>query len=182
MRNNESYKMNQQPNVIFGLLSVCLAYHGFIVHSNSRYKHIGTLSVYVSARLSLEAYQHVKMWFELQIFFLLPIFAAFVVFYFWGMKRLYSLQAEGIPCLEPVFPLGNMNGIGTKVHIVERNREIYEAFKKSHKIAGFYSMLRPTIMLLDLDLIKDVLIKDFNNFTDRGIYYHEEADPVSANM
>jgi cytochrome P450 family 6 len=43
-------------------------------------------------------------------------------------------------------------------------------------------MLKPTVMLLDLDLIKNVLIKDFNIFTDRGVYYNENADPVSAHM
>lgn len=84
--------------------------------------------------------------------------------------------------MPPSFPLGNFNGIGRSVHIVERNKEIYDAFKKEHKFAGFYSMLKPTVTLIDLDLIKNVLIKDFNNFVDRGVYYNEDSDPVSAHM
>lgn len=119
------------------------------------------------------------MLFQLFGYVLLPLLVAF---YIWGRRKLNSLQEKGIPCLEPSFPLGNMNGIGSKVHIVERNQEIYEAFKKVDKIAGFYSMLRPTLLLIDLDLIKNVLIKDFNNFTDRNVYYNKDADPVSANM
>lgn len=84
--------------------------------------------------------------------------------------------------MEPSFPLGNMNGVGKKIHLVERQQEIYEAFKKRDKIAGFYSLLKPTLMILDLNLLKNIMIKDFNNFTDRDVYYNEDSDPVSAHM
>jgi cytochrome P450 family 6 len=120
-----------------------------------------------------------KMFFQLLVYVLIP---SLVAFYVWGKKRLNSLQEKGISCLEPSFPLGNMNGVGSKVHIVDRLQEIYEAFKKRDKLAGFYSMLKPTVVLIDLDLIKHVVIKDFNNFADRGVYSNEDADPVSAHM
>lgn len=117
--------------------------------------------------------------FQILVYILIPsLFAIYV----WGKKRLNSLQAKGILYLEPSFPLGNMSGIGQTVHFVDRNQEIYEAFKKRDKIAGFYSMLKPTLLLLDLDLIKNVLIRDFNNFTDRNVYSNEDSDPVSAHM
>lgn len=119
------------------------------------------------------------MFFQVIAYVLVPLIS---VFFFWAKRRLNSLQAKGILCLEPSFPLGNLHGVGKTVHFVERHQEVYEAFKASDKIAGFYSMLKPTVMLLDLDLIKNVLIKDFNIFTDRGVYYNENADPVSAHM
>lgn len=130
-------------------------------------------------RFSSLSTRTVEMFFQVILYFVLPLLVAF---YVWGKKQLNSLQDKGFPCLPPSFPLGNMNGIGTKVNIVERNQEVYEAFKKSHKIAGFYSMLKATVMPLDLDLIKNILIKDFNNFTDRGVYYNKDVDPVSAHM
>lgn len=119
------------------------------------------------------------MLFQILVYVLVPLCLAF---YFWSVKKLHSLQAKGILCLEPSFPLGNMKGVGSTVHIVDRTQEIYEAFKKRDKIAGFYSLLKPTMVLLDLDLIKDVLIKDFNNFADRGVYSNKDSDPVSAHM
>lgn len=117
----------------------------------------------------------------LKIIFCVPV-PLVLAFYFWGKKKLNAVQEKGIPCLEPSFPLGNMKGVGISVSMNERSQEIYEACKKRDKIAGFYSLLWPTIMLTDLDLIKTVLIKDFNNFTDRGLYHNAEADPVSAHV
>lgn len=119
------------------------------------------------------------MLFQLLVYVLIP---SCFVFFLWGKKKLNSLQAKGVLCLEPSFPLGSMNGVGRTVHLVDRTQEIYDAFKKRDKIAGFYMLLKPTIMLLDLDLIKNVLIKDFHNFTDRGVYSNKDSDPVSAHM
>jgi cytochrome P450 family 6 len=119
------------------------------------------------------------MFFQFVAYVLVPLILTFVV---WSKRRLNLLQAKGILCLEPSLPLGNLNGVGNTVHFVERHQEVYEAFKARDKIAGFYAMLKPTVMLLDLDLIKSVLIKDFHIFTDRGVYYNEDADPVSAHM
>lgn len=115
-------------------------------------------------------------------FFLYVLVSAFVAFYFWAKQKLNSLQSQGIQCIEPSFPLGNMKDVGKSVHIIERQQEIYEKFKGKAKVAGFYMMLKPAIQLIDLDLIKQVLVKDFNKFVNRGTYYHKEADPVSAHM
>jgi cytochrome P450 family 6 len=124
-------------------------------------------------------FQRVKMFFQ---FFVYVLFPSFLVFYFWAKQKLNTLQSKGILCLEPSFPLGNMKDVGKKVHLVERNQEIYEAFKSKDKLAGFYMMLKPSLLLIDLDLIKQVLVKDFNKFVNRGVYYNEDGDPVSAHM
>lgn len=119
------------------------------------------------------------MLFQIVVYVFVPLALAFFV---WAKQKLKSLQAKGILCLEPSFPMGNLSGVGKDVHFLERFQEIYEAFKGRDKLAGFYSLLKPAVVLLDLDLIKSILIKDFNNFTDRNVYYNEDADPVSAHM
>lgn len=49
-------------------------------------------------------------------------------------------------------------------HIVEAVKSKF----KGEKFAGFHLMQYPTTMRLDMDIIKNVLIKDFNNSTHRN--------------
>lgn len=47
-------------------------------------------------------------------------------------------------------------------------KELYESYP-NEKVIGIYQMTTPCLMVRDLDIIKRVLIKDFDNFVDRGI-------------
>ncbi|CAD7079475.1 unnamed protein product [Hermetia illucens] len=40
----------------------------------------------------------------------------------------------------------------------------------------------PAVIATDLDFIKDVLIRDFNYFTDRGVPHNEKIDPLTGNL
>lgn len=46
------------------------------------------------------------------------------------------------------------------------------------KYCGIFLVTVPTYMVLDLELLKQVMTKDFNHFVDRGIYTNEKDDPV----
>lgn len=49
-------------------------------------------------------------------------------------------------------------------------------------VAGVYIFIQRQVFIMDLDLIKQILVKDFNIFTNRGIYHNEKDDPLSANL
>lgn len=88
---------------------------------------------------------------------------------------------RGVPCLPPSYILGNLDCVGVKIHAMINLQMIYENFKDKHKYCGLYLLQTPRLVLIDLDVIKNVLIKDFHNFADRGVF-HDENDPLSEHL
>ncbi|KPJ01420.1 Cytochrome P450 6B1 [Papilio xuthus] len=58
-------------------------------------------------------------------------------------------------------------------------KSIYDEFP-NEKVVGIYRMTTPSILLRDLDIIKNVLIKDFESFADRGVEF--SIDGLGANI
>lgn len=49
-------------------------------------------------------------------------------------------------------------------------------------MVGLYARSSPILLIRDLDLIKDVLIKDFSTFSGRGIRVNTNAEPLSQHL
>ncbi|KAJ8883270.1 hypothetical protein PR048_015112 [Dryococelus australis] len=49
-------------------------------------------------------------------------------------------------------------------------------------VVGFFELLKPVLMIRDLDLIKEILVREFPSFHDRGLFIDEKVDPLSANL
>lgn len=93
-------------------------------------------------------------------------------FIYWYFKFAFSYwKFKNVPFVPPSFPHGNIKGLGSKIHPAFVTQKIYNKLKGSDKFCGVYFFTRPVALLLDLDLIKSVLVKDFANFMDRGLYY-----------
>lgn len=56
----------------------------------------------------------------------------------------------------------------TKVSVGDYMTEVYNVYKDEPMI-GIFIWTTPVLIVKDLDLIKDILIKDFSVFGDRGI-------------
>lgn len=50
------------------------------------------------------------------------------------------------------------------------------------KYIGMFQFGTPTVMLLEPQIIKQFLIKDFQHFTDRGFTYDDSKEPLTANL
>ncbi|EDW10108.2 probable cytochrome P450 317a1 [Drosophila mojavensis] len=59
---------------------------------------------------------------------------------------------------------------------------IYNKFKGSGPFCGFYALLQPRALALDRELIRQIMIKNFWNFNDRGIYCNQKSDPLSGDL
>lgn len=91
-------------------------------------------------------------------------------------------RRRGIPYEEPAFLLGNIKDVGTKRHLYEPLREVYDKFKGSGPFCGFFLLVQPVAMVLDLDLAKNILIKDFHHFDNRGVFHNPRDDPLTGNL
>ncbi|XP_031618769.1 cytochrome P450 6a9-like [Contarinia nasturtii] len=102
---------------------------------------------------------------------------------YWYLKKSFSYwQSRNIPCNEPLIPYGNIKGLGKIISFVHFTQTYYTQFKGTSKFCGIYFFTRPIALLLDLDLIKHILVKDFAIFNDRSFYYNEKDDPLSAHL
>ncbi|KAH8275378.1 hypothetical protein KR026_006051, partial [Drosophila bipectinata] len=92
-------------------------------------------------------------------------------------------RRRGIPHDHPNPLFGNIKDWPTKRHIATIFRDYYEKYKGSgYPYAGFFFFFTRTAVVTDLDLVKRVIIKDFNHFENRGVFYNEIDDPLTGNL
>lgn len=101
----------------------------------------------------------------------------------WLTHHQYSFWKKcKIVYVNPQFPFGNLKGVGSEEHIMNRLHTFYNKYKNKTPIVGIYFFLKPIALAMDQDLLKHIFIKDAHNFNDRGIYYNEKDDPLSAHL
>ncbi|XP_036333117.1 cytochrome P450 6a22-like [Rhagoletis pomonella] len=87
-----------------------------------------------------------------------------------------------VPHNEPSFPMGDFKNWQKTQTFVEVFLPVYNKFKGRAPFAGMFLMFRPIALILDIDLVKNILIKDFNNFHDRGVFHNERDDPLTGHL
>lgn len=113
----------------------------------------------------------------------LALIVSSVALVYWLVQKRYNFWNDrGFISAPTVFPFGNLKGIGTKVPAFEGLDSFYKTFKGKAQAVGMYFFFSPTLMVLDLELLKNIYIRDFTSFHDRGFYYNKEDDPLSANL
>ncbi|XP_017004724.2 probable cytochrome P450 6a14 [Drosophila takahashii] len=116
------------------------------------------------------------------LFTIALIAAVLALAYHFYIKIFFYWERKGVPCEKPLPVIGNMKGIGSKYHFRNINQQIYDQFKGKSSFAGMYMFFRRTAMITDLDLIKQVMIKDFNYFQDRGAFNNPRDDPLTGHL
>ncbi|CAO1427745.1 unnamed protein product [Diamesa hyperborea] len=117
----------------------------------------------------------------MEYFVISVIFLLFSLAYLFFHKKYQYWSDLGVPQFTPVdFFYGNFKG--KEFHIKEKLMELYSQIKESNGFGGIYLYLQSIFVVADLDLVKHILIKDFNTFPNRGHYFNEVDDPLSANL
>ncbi|XP_055852794.1 probable cytochrome P450 6a20 [Episyrphus balteatus] len=116
---------------------------------------------------------------DLWIFIINVFLFSLSVAYLFVKRRFSYWNRREIPHDKPCFPGGNVK---PNCHINESIRQNYFKFKETGPFGGFFMNLQPAVVVYDLDLIKNILVKDFHNFTERGLFHNEKDDPLSGNL
>ncbi|XP_055594173.1 cytochrome P450 6A1-like [Uranotaenia lowii] len=101
---------------------------------------------------------------------------AYGLYRFW--KQLTFWADLGVPHNEPKFN----QLMDSKMHIAKQHQQWYRKYKGQFPFAGLYLMNKPIALAMDLELLKCIFVKDFQYFQDRGTYYNERDDPLSAHL
>lgn len=87
---------------------------------------------------------------------------------YWSRRGVKSFPAH------PIF--GNLKDVFTlKKAPGEVLRDLYESCDSSERYLGFYIFHKPVLLIRDYELIKQIMIKDFNMFVDRGFGDHKDS-------
>ena len=117
------------------------------------------------------------------IYFGFPILVVLVSLYIY-FRRCYSYWDRfGVPTLKPTIPFGNVADalLSTKMSPFDCITKLYRTFE-GHPVAGVYRIDKPALLVRDPEIIKDILVKDFDNFHSRGIEHDERNEPLQANL
>ncbi|XP_023176908.2 cytochrome P450 6a2-like [Drosophila hydei] len=116
----------------------------------------------------------------LLIYLLIAISALVAYFLHYNMNY---WKSRGIP-QDPPHPFyGNMVGFRKNRVLHEIIEEYYIKFRKTgHPFVGFNFLQRRSAFIMDIKLAKNILIKDFTNFADRGQFHNERDDPLTGHL
>jgi len=91
-------------------------------------------------------------------------------------------KKRNVPFAKPTFPFGNLGDLlFLKASVGHLFEKIYKELD-GEKYGGTYALTKPAFIFRDPDIIKNVLVKDFSSFHDRGFYMDEELEPLTGHL
>ncbi|XP_069675031.1 cytochrome P450 6k1-like [Periplaneta americana] len=105
-----------------------------------------------------------------------------LLFHLYFQHKFSYWKKRGVPYAEPSMLFGNFkNCFLQKECVGQFFRRLYEQ-GSGHRFYGIYLFARPALILRDPELIKQILVKDFNIFYDRQVHSSAKSDPLSNNL
>uniref|UniRef100_A0A1I8PTG9 Cytochrome P450 n=1 Tax=Stomoxys calcitrans TaxID=35570 RepID=A0A1I8PTG9_STOCA len=114
---------------------------------------------------------------------LLATLAGLLVYIGLRMRKHFNYWKDlGVACEPPNWLMGSVAGLGTSKPLNHIISDYYAKFRLAGPFVGFYWFSKLAVFVMEPNLIKHIMIKDFSKFTDRGLYTNEEDDPLSAQL
>jgi cytochrome P450 family 6 len=111
------------------------------------------------------------------------ILVSLLTLYVYIKSRNNFWQNRGFPSsAKAKFLWGNFDGVGRSRSTAQALKALYDEHSGKEDFIGFYLLISPAVLIIDPELVKMILVKDFASFSDRGMYYNKRDDPLSANL
>ena len=106
----------------------------------------------------------------------------FLLLYYYCTSTFDFWTIRGVRGPKPLPFLGNLKDVFfARLSFGNYLKIAYDEFK-NEPMVGIFARRTPFLLLRDPDLIKDILIKDFRKFADRGIKIHEKVEPLTQHL
>ena len=103
--------------------------------------------------------------------------------YYYVHKTLKYWDRRGIVTAPSSFPFGSFTPIVLqRTSFGEHFTKLYKEYHNDNKLIGFFTGMRPSILVCDPEIVRLMFIKDFQHFRDRGMYVDEVRDPLSGHL
>jgi cytochrome P450 family 6 len=91
-------------------------------------------------------------------------------------------KKRNVPYVAPKFPFGNFaDALFNRKSVGDVCEDLYKKLD-GEKYIGAYGFAKPMFIIRDPDIIKNILVKDFASFHDRGLLHNEELEPMTGNL
>ncbi|XP_058122527.1 cytochrome P450 6A1-like [Anopheles ziemanni] len=91
-------------------------------------------------------------------------------------KRYTFWTRQGIPSVETRFPLGHIQ------HSSHLMVDLYRQLKGRHPFGGIFRFTEPVALVTDPKMVRNVIVRDFRYFYDRGGYANAAHDLLSGSL
>lgn len=116
--------------------------------------------------------------YKMDFFTLALITCAAYTIYLYFRQILHYFKDRGVPYAPGLPLLGNyLSVILRKKTVHQVNIDVYNLDPET-KYVGFFNFNQPVLMIRDMDLIKDMSIKDFSYFPDHKTFVEMDLDPL----
>lgn len=113
------------------------------------------------------------------ISWLLPTGLFVIILYLLYEQQSNVWEKKKVPCLKRKFIFGNIwSAITLKRALADYFDDIYKE-AGDHPYIGFYVMNKPALLVKNPEIIKHVLVKDFNVFMHRNFGISHNLDPIA---
>lgn len=97
------------------------------------------------------------------------IVALILMFYYYLTSTFDFWKVRGVPGPKPVPMFGNLKDVMLlRTSTCDYLKKLYQEYK-NEPLVGIFTRRTPALIVQDSELIKDILIRDFSTFANRGI-------------